>query len=61
MTDYLDSMEIPCNDKENIEASVASEKSKLYASRKLASLFELDVTLKLFDHVVWSWHFPPKK
>lgn len=52
--------EIPANDAEKIEASVASEASKLYASKKLAKLFEVDVTIRLFGQVVYTWHFPPK-
>lgn len=47
------------NEAEKIEASVASKESKLYAARKLSSFFEVDVTIKMFGHIVWSWHFPP--
>ena len=50
---------IQTNDAERIDASVASESSKIYASQKLAKFFEIDVTLKIFGHVIWSWHFPP--
>ena len=52
--------EIPLNDKECFDVSDLSENSKIYASEKLASLFEVDVTLKIFGHVIWKWHFPPK-
>lgn len=51
---------IPANDAEKIEASVASESSKLYASRKLAEFFEVEVTIRLFGRLVYSWKFPPK-
>ena len=51
--------EISPNDKERIDASVASKESKLYASKKLARFFEIDLTLKIFGQVVFSWHFPP--
>lgn len=52
---------IPQNDAQKIDASVASEQSKVYASQKLAPFFELEVTLKIFGHEVFKWHFPPKK
>lgn len=48
------------NDAEKIEASVASESSKIYAAEKLAQFFEVVVTLKIFGHVVFQWQFPPQ-
>ena len=53
--------EIPLNVKERIDASVMSEQSKIYAAEKLAPLFEIDVTIKIFGRVIFSWHFPPQK
>lgn len=47
------------NDAERIDASVASKESKIYACSKLARFFEVDVTLKIFGHDVFSWHFRP--
>lgn len=52
--------EIPMNDKERVDASVLSEQSKIYAAEKLAPLFEVDVTIKIFGRVIFSWHFPPR-
>ena len=52
--------EIPLNDKERIEASVCSKESKIYAAKRLSNFFEIDLTLKIFGVVVFSWHFPPK-
>ena len=54
------SVEIPFSDKERIEASVASERSKIYAAERLAPLFEVSVTLKIFGRVIFEWHFPPQ-
>lgn len=48
------------SDSERIEMSVDSKESKIYASQKLAKFFELEVTLKVFGNVIWSWVFPPK-
>lgn len=52
--------EIPLNDQARVDASVLSEQSKIYAAEKLAPLFEIDVIIKLFGRVIFSWHFPPK-
>lgn len=49
------------NDAAQIDASVASETSKVYAAKKLAGFFEIDLTIKIFGHVIYEWHFPPKK
>lgn len=48
------------DDSERIEKNVDSQESKIYASQKLAKFFELEVTLKVFGKVIWTWVFPPK-
>lgn len=48
------------SDAEKIEASAESVASKVYASKKLAKFFELEVNLRIFGQLVWSWKFPPK-
>lgn len=48
------------SDSVRIEKSVDSQESKIYASQKLAKFFELEVTLKVFGKVIWTWVFPPK-
>lgn len=50
----------PGSDSERIDLNVDSKESKIYASQKLAKFFELEVTLKVFGKVIWSWVFPPK-
>lgn len=52
--------EIPLNEKERIDASVLSKDSKIYAAKRLSNFFEIDLTLKIFGVVVFSWHFPPR-
>lgn len=32
----------------------------LNVARGLARMFSVDVTIKMFGHVVWEYHFPPK-
>ena len=27
----------------------------------LAKLFSVDISIKLFGHTIWEYHFPPKK
>lgn len=49
------------SDAERIQKSAESVDSKVYASRKLARFFELEVNLRIFGQLVWSWKFPPQK
>lgn len=49
------------SDNERIVRNVESEDSKIYAGKKLAPFFEVDLTLKMFGQVIFIWHFPPKK
>lgn len=49
------------NDAKRISDSSESVQSKVYASRKLARFFEVEVTLKIFGQVIWHWVFPPQK
>lgn len=48
------------SDSERIDLNVDSKDSKIYASQRLAKFFELEVTLKVFGNVIWTWVFPPK-
>lgn len=48
-------------DAERIESSAESQESKIYASRKLARFFEVEITLRIFGQVIWHWVFPPQK
>lgn len=37
------------------------EKSKLVDNaRGFAKWFSVDVVIKMFGHVIWEYHFPPK-
>ena len=29
------------------------------SAKGIAKWFSLDITIRVFDHVIWSWHFPP--
>lgn len=49
------------NDAERIATNAESNESKIYASKKLARFFEVEVTLKIFGQVIWHWVFPPQK
>lgn len=51
----------PLSDSERITESAESVESKVYASKRLAPFFEIEVTLKIFGQVIWNWVFPPKK
>lgn len=51
----------PLSDSERITESAESVESKVFATKRLAPFFEIDVTLKIFGHVIWNWVFPPKK
>lgn len=44
-----------------VEQSVDSNESRIYAAKKLSKFFEVDITLKVFGQVIWTWHFPPSK
>lgn len=54
-------LDAPLSDSERITESAESVESKVYATQRLAPFFELEVTLKIFGHVIWNWVFPPKK
>lgn len=49
------------NDANRIDSNAESTDSKIYASKKLARFFEVEVTLKIFGQVIWHWVFPPQK
>ena len=49
------------NDSDRIEKSAESVESKVYASKRLAPFFQVEVTLKIFGQVIWHWVFPPEK
>lgn len=48
------------NDANCIANNAESNESKIYASKKLARFFEVEVTLKIFGQVIWHWVFPPQ-
>jgi hypothetical protein len=31
------------------------------SAKKFADWFELDITIKIFGVVIFSWHYPPQK
>lgn len=53
--------DIKPNDAEKIDSIVASKESKFYAAKRLSKFFEIEVNLKIFGNLVWSWHFPPSE
>lgn len=59
MNNYFEGMSQFEDDKQKIDASVNSEESKIYAFKRISKWFELDLTIKMFGHVVYHLHFPP--
>lgn len=47
------------DDADEVQRNAFSQDSKLYASKRLAKFFEIEVTLKIFGKVVRVWTFPP--
>lgn len=36
------------------------QEKKVLQAFSLAEFFEIDLTIKVFGKVIFSWHFPPK-
>lgn len=49
------------NDDELIDALEKTAESKTFAAKRLAKWFSVDVTIKIFGHVIWEYHFPPQE
>lgn len=52
---------IPMNDDELIDALEKTAESKTFAAKRLAKWFSVDVTIKIFGHIIWEYHFPPQE
>lgn len=48
------------NDSERIAVSAESVESKVYAGKRLARFFELEISIRIFGQEIWHWIFPPK-
>ena len=49
------------NDKELIDALEKVPANRVFAAKRLAKWFQVDVIIRMFGHVIFEYHFPPEE